>query len=219
MRTGAGKSSVSRAIARIARERGYRIVPVRHPMVYVAITPDIAVQRFESLEDLDRYGVTVEEREEYEAYIKMGFTVYAGVDYGAVLREVEKESDIILWDGGNNDLPFFKPDFMITVADALRPGQEVGSFPGEVNVRLADAVIINKVDRAPEESVRRVEENIRSVNPKALISKAVSEVEVDNPDLISGKRVVVVEDSPTVTHGGAPYGAGYVAAEKYSAAR
>ncbi|GBF08482.1 conserved hypothetical protein [Aeropyrum pernix] len=218
VRTGAGKSTVSRAIARIMRGKGYRVVPVRHPMVYVAITPDIAVQRFESLEDLDRYGVTVEEREEYEAYIKMGFTVYAGVDYGAVLREVEKESDIILWDGGNNDLPFFKPDFMITVADALRPGQEVGSFPGEVNVRLADAVIINKVDRAPEENVRRIEENVKSINPKALISEAVSDVEVDNPEMISGKRVVVVEDSPTVTHGGAPYGAGYVAAEKYSAA-
>ncbi|MCE4604570.1 MAG: cyclic 2,3-diphosphoglycerate synthase [Aeropyrum sp.] len=217
VRTGAGKSTVSREIAKILRSRGLRVAPVRHPMVYVNITPDIEVQRFETLEDLDRYGVTVEEREEYEAYIKMGFTVFAGVDYGSVLREVERESDVILWDGGNNDLPFFRPDFMITVADALRPGQETSSFPGEVNVRLADVVIINKVDRASESDVKIVEENVSRLNSRAIIVKAASEVEVDNPSSIMGKKVVVVEDSPTVTHGGAPYGAGYVAAEKYGA--
>jgi len=215
VRTGAGKSSVSREIARILTGRGFRVAPVRHPMVYGPLTRERAVQVFRTLEDLDRYNVSVEEREEYEAYLRMGLTVYAGIDYGEVLRLVEREAHIILWDGGNNDWPFYRPDFMITVADALRPGQEVSSFPGEVNVRMADAIIINKVDRAPPENVEAVKRNVRSVNPRAVISEAVSEVYLDDPDAIRGKRVVVVEDSPTVTHGGAPYGAGYVAAEKY----
>jgi predicted GTPase len=217
VRTGAGKSSVSREVVRILLSKGFRVVPVRHPMAYGPLTPDRAVQKFTSVEDLDRLGVTIEEREEYEAYLRMGVTVYAGIDYGAVLREVEKEDDIILWDGGNNDLPFFRPDFHITVADALRPGEEVSSFPGEVNVRMADAVIVNKVDAAPKENVERVVENVRKVNPRATVSLAVSEVTVDSPEAIKGKRVVVVEDSPTVTHGGAPYGAGYVAAKLYEA--
>ncbi len=217
VKTGAGKSSVSREIARILTERGYRVAPVRHPMAYGPLTRDRAVQVFKSIEDLDRYGVSMEEREEYEAYLRMGLKVYAGIDYGEVLRVVEREAHIILWDGGNNDWPFYRPDFMITVADALRPGQEVSSFPGEVNVRMADAVIINKVDRAPRESVEAVRRNIERLNPRAVISEAVSEVYVEEPERVRGKRVVVVEDSPTVTHGGAPYGAGFVAAEKYGA--
>ncbi len=214
VRTGAGKSSVSRRVVRVLRDKGFRVVPVRHPMAYGDLAK-MAVQRFETYEDLDKYGVTIEEREEYEHYLDMGLVVYAGIDYGEILRRAEQEADIILWDGGNNDWPFYVPDYMITVADAMRPGHEIGSFPGEVNVRMADAVIINKVDQAPRENVELIKQNIRRVNPKAEISLAVSEVIVDNPDLIRGKRVVVVEDSPTVTHGGSPYGAGYVAAKKY----
>ena len=217
VRTGAGKSSVSRELARILRDMGFKVVPVRHPMAYGELSIERAVQKFEKLEDLDKYGVTIEEREEYEAYIRMGFKVYAGIDYGMVLREVEKEADIILWDGGNNDWPFFKPDYHITVADALRPGEEVSSYPGEVNVRIADAVIVNKINSAPEENVEKVVRNVKRVNPRAEISLAESEVYVDSPEAIKGKKVVVVEDSPTVTHGGAPYGAGYVAALIYEA--
>ncbi len=217
VRTGAGKSSVSREIARILVDRGYRVAPVRHPMVYGSLNREYAVQVFKSVDDLDRYSVSMEEREEYEAYLRMGLKVYAGIDYGEILRVVERDAHIILWDGGNNDWPFYRPDFMITVADALRPGQEISSFPGEVNARMADAVIINKVDRAPKENVERIKSNIKKINRDALISEAISEVEVEDPSLVSGKRVVVVEDSPTVTHGGAPYGAGYVAAEKYGA--
>ncbi|MEB3846820.1 MAG: cyclic 2,3-diphosphoglycerate synthase, partial [Desulfurococcales archaeon] len=216
VRTGAGKSSVSREVVRILREKGYRVVPVRHPMAYGNLA-EMAVQRFETLEDLDKYKVTIEEREEYEHYINNGVVVYAGVDYGRILEEAEKEADIILWDGGNNDWPFYKPDYMIVVADAMRPGHEVSSFPGEVNVRMADAVIINKADQASKEAVETIKKNVREVNPRAKISVAVSEVVVDNPDAIRGKKVVVVEDSPTVTHGGSPYGAGYVAAKKYGA--
>ncbi len=218
VRTGAGKSSVSRELVSILREKGFNVIPVRHPMAYGPLTADRAVQVFEKPEDLDKYGVTIEEREEYELYLKMGVKVYAGIDYGEVLRRVEREADIILWDGGNNDWPFFRPDFQITVADALRPGEEVSSFPGEVNVRMADAVIVNKVNSAPKDNVEAIINNVKSVNPRALISLAESEVYVDTPELIRGKRVVVVEDSPTVTHGGAPYGAGYVAAKLYEAA-
>jgi len=217
VRTGAGKSSVSRRVVKILGDKGFRVVPVRHPMAYGDLAR-MAVQRFETLEDLDRWGVTIEEREEYEHYLRMGVVVYAGIDYGRILVEAEKEADIILWDGGNNDWPFYVPDYMIVVADAMRPGHEVGSFPGEVNLRMADAIIINKADQAPPENIRKIKENVRRVNPKARISVAESVVTVDDPKMIEGKRVVVVEDSPTVTHGGAPYGAGYVAAKKYGAA-
>jgi len=216
VRTGAGKSTVSRAIARYLIEKGYRVAPIRHPMAYGDLAM-MAVQKFTSEEDLDRYGVTVEEREEYEHYIKMGLPVYAGVDYGRVLALAEREADIILWDGGNNDWPFIKPDLMITVADAMRPGQEVTSFPGEVNVRMADVVIINKADQAKSDDIKKIKNNVKKVNPRASISVARSIVTVDKPDLIEGKRVLVLEDSPTVTHGGAPYAAGYVAAKKYGA--
>ena len=213
VRTGSGKSSVSREIALALRDRGLNVVPVRHPMAYTSF--EHPVQRFSSIEDLDRMGVTIEEREEYEHYINLGFTVYAGIDYGEVLREVEKIADVILWDGGNNDWPFYRPDFMITVADAIRPGEEVSSFPGEVNVRMADAIIINKADQAPRRSIDEIISNVKRVNPRALISIAESEVYVDDPEAIRGKRVVIVEDAPTITHGGAPYGAGLVAAKKY----
>lgn len=216
VRTGAGKSSVSRAVVKVLQKKGFRVVPVRHPMAYGDLAK-MAVQRFETIEDLDKYGVTVEEREEYEHYLEMGLIVYAGVDYGEILRRAEREADIILWDGGNNDWPFYKPDYMITVADAMRPGHEIGSFPGEVNVRLADAVIINKADQASKEAIEEIKRNVKAVNPRAEIAVAESEVVVDEPEAIKGKKVVIVEDSPTVTHGGSPYGAGYVAAKKYGA--
>ncbi|WFO75276.1 GTPase [Desulfurococcaceae archaeon MEX13E-LK6-19] len=217
VRTGAGKSSVSREVVRYLISKNYRVGIVRHPMAYGDLEK-MAIQKFTSYEDLDKYQATIEEREEYEHYIKMGLTVYAGVDYGKLLEIVEKENDIILWDGGNNDWPFYKPDYMITVADAMRPGHEVGSFPGEVNTRLADAVIINKVDQARKEDIDKIIANIKKVNPRAKISLAESVVEVDAPEVIEGKKVVVIEDSPTVTHGGLPYAAGYVAAKKYGAA-
>ncbi len=216
VRTGAGKSSVSRAVVKVLQKKGFRVVPVRHPMAYGDLAK-MAVQRFETIEDLDKYGVTVEEREEYEHYLEMGLIVYAGVDYGEILRRAEREADIILWDGGNNDWPFYKPDYMITVADAMRPGHEIGSFPGEVNVRLANAVIINKADQASKEAIEEIKRNVKVVNPRAEIAVAESEVVVDEPEAIKGKKVVIVEDSPTVTHGGSPYGAGYVAAKKYGA--
>ncbi len=216
VKTGAGKSTVSRAISRELASRGIRFVVVRHPMAYGDLEK-MAVQIFEKLEDLDRYGVTIEEREEYEPHIKLGAPVLAGVDYGKILLEAEKRGDVILWDGGNNDWPFFRPWFQITVADAMRPGLEIRAFPGEVNVRMADVVIVTKISQARREDVDTVIKNVKSVNPRAIIAKADMEVEVDRPELIQGKKVVVIEDSPSVTHGGLPYGAGYVAAKKYGA--
>ena len=216
VRTGSGKSTVSRKIAKILMDRNVNFAVVRHPMAYGDLAKQ-KVQKFKSFEDLDKYGCTIEEREEYEHYIEMGVPVYAGVDYEAILREVEKEADLILWDGGNNDLPFYKPDLHITVADALRPGQEIGTFPGEANIRMADIVIINKVNVAPKENVEKIVENVRRINPKAHIIKASSEIYVDKPELIKGRKVVVVEDGPTVTHGELGFGAGYIAAKKYGA--
>ena len=216
VRTGVGKSSVSREIARILVEKGYKVGVIRHPMAYGDLEL-MAVEKFSTYDDLDKYKATIEEREEYEHYLRMGLTVYAGVDYARLLRIVEEENDIILWDGGNNDWPFYRPDYMITVADAIRPGHEIASYPGEVNTRLADAIIINKVDQATREDIDKIINNIKKVNPDALISLAESEVIVDKPEDIRGKRVVVVEDAPTVTHGGLPYAAGYVAAKKYGA--
>lgn len=218
VRTGAGKSTVSRAVTRELIKRGIKVVPIRHPMAYGDLVKS-AVQVFRSEEDFEKYGITIEEREEYEQYIRLGLPVLAGVDYRRVLVEAEKMGDVILWDGGNNDCPFLKFDYMITVADAMRPGQEVGAYPGEVNVRLADAVVVNKVSRARKEDVEKVVANVKKVNPRAKILLADMEVTVDRPELIKGKRVAVVEDSPSVTHGGLPYGAGYVAAEKYGAAQ
>jgi predicted GTPase len=215
VKTGAGKSTVSRTITKELLGRGFKVVPVRHPMAYGDL--EVVVQVFKSEEDLDRYGVTIEEREEYIHYIRLGVPVLAGVDYGKVLLEAERLGDVILWDGGNNDVPFIRFNYMVTIADAMRPGYEVSTYPGEVNVRLANAVIVNKVSRARKEDVERVLRNVREVNPKAKVVLADMEVFVDRPELVKGRRVAVIEDSPSVTHGGLPYGAGYVAAEKYGA--
>jgi len=211
-RTGAGKSSVSREVARELTSRGLKVVAVRHPMPYRELEENV-VEVFRKPEDLDK--LTFEEREEYEQYVDMGIPVLAGVDYGQVLREAERHGDVVLWDGGNNDFPFFRPNFMIVVTDARRAGHEVGSFPGEVNLRLADAVIITKVSDAGRENVERVVANVKRVNPKATITKADLEVYVDRD--IAGRRVLVIEDAPTVTHGGLPHAAGYIAAVKYGA--
>ncbi len=216
-RTGAGKSTVSRAVVRELINRGLRPVPIRHPMAYGDLK-EMIVQLFRTYEDLERWKVTIEEREEYEQYIRMGLPVLAGVDYGKIIRQAERLGDIILWDGGNNDFPFYKFDYMITVADAMRPGHEIGSFPGEINVRMADVVIVNKVSQAGPENVDKVVNNVKKANPRAKIALANMEVVVDKPELVEGKKVLVVEDSPSVTHGGLPYGAGYVAAKKYGAA-
>ncbi|MEM0326263.1 MAG: cyclic 2,3-diphosphoglycerate synthase [Desulfurococcaceae archaeon] len=216
VKTGVGKSTVSREVAQELRRRGLRVGIVRHPMPYGDLEKQ-AIQVFHKLEDLDAYDVTIEEREEYEPYLREGFSVYAGVDYGRILQIVERENNVILWDGGNNDWPFYRPDFSIVVADAMRPGIETRSYPGEINLRRADAVIINKADQAKPEAIEEIKKNIASRNPKAHISVAASVVYIDKPELVEGKRVVVVEDSPTVTHGGLPYAAGYVAARKYNA--
>lgn len=215
-RTGAGKSTVSRYVARVLREHGVRYVVIRHPMPYGDLKASV-VQRFSSYEDLDRHNCTIEEREEYEPHVAMGNTVYAGVDYGLVLREAEKEADVIIWDGGNNDLPFVKPDLHITVVDPTRPRDVFSSFPGAVNVVLADILVVNKVNIAREDDVRFLESTLRRVNPRAKIVKAASVLRVDRPNLIRGKRVVVVEDGPTVTHGSLSHAAGYQAAVEYGA--
>ncbi|MEM4535594.1 MAG: cyclic 2,3-diphosphoglycerate synthase, partial [Desulfurococcaceae archaeon] len=216
VKTGVGKSTVSREVAQELRRRGLRVGIVRHPMPYGDLEKQ-AIQVFHKLEDLEAHDVTIEEREEYEPYLREGFSVYAGVDYGRILQIVERENNVILWDGGNNDWPFYRPDFSIVVADAMRPGIEIRSYPGEINLRRADAVIINKADQAKPGAIEEIKKNIASRNPKAHISVAASVVYIDKPELVEGKRVVVVEDSPTVTHGGLPYAAGYVAARKYNA--
>ncbi|HDD57664.1 MAG TPA: GTPase [Thermoplasmatales archaeon] len=215
VRTGCGKSQISRAIFRILRDKGFKVASIRHPMPYDRDLTTQICQRFASYDDLDKYNCTIEEREEYEPYIDMGGVVYAGVDYGEILKSAEKEADIIIWDGGNNDFPFYKPDLWITVADPHRAGHEVLYYPGEMNVRAADVVIINKVNTADRDSIDRVVDNIRAVNPNAEIMEAISEVKVENPEHIRGKRVIVIEDGPTVTHGGMGYGAGWIAARAY----
>ncbi len=211
-RTGAGKSTVSREVVRELTSRGVRVAVVRHPMPYRKLEESV-VEIFRRVEELER--VTLEEREEYEQYVEMGIPVLAGVDYGIVLREAESLGDVIIWDGGNNDFPFFRPNFLITVTDARRPGHEISSFPGEVNLRLADVVIVTKVSDAPREAVGEVVKNVERANPRALITKADLEVYVERE--ITGKRVLIIEDAPTVTHGGLPHGAGYIAAVKHGA--
>ncbi|MDX1663819.1 MAG: cyclic 2,3-diphosphoglycerate synthase [Candidatus Promineifilaceae bacterium] len=218
VRTGSGKSQTSRYVVQALQDLGYeRVVAVRHPMPYGDLAAQ-AVQRFANYEDFDRHACTIEEREEYEPYIDMGAVVYAGVDYHRILEQVEKEADIIVWDGGNNDLPFYRPDFHIVVADPHRPGHELQYHPGETNLRMADVVVLNKVDTAGDESVVEVVENVRQVNPAARIVRAASPIFVDDPDIIRGRRVLVVEDGPTLTHGEMSYGAGYVAARYHGAA-
>ncbi len=211
-RTGAGKSTVSKEVVKDMASRGLKVAVVRHPMPYRDLEEGV-VEIYKRPEDLDK--LTFEEREEYEQYVEMGVPVLAGVDYSAVLKEAELLGDVILWDGGNNDFPFFRPNYMVVVTDARRAGHEVGSFPGELNLRLADAVIITKVSDAGREKVEEVVANVKKTNPKASITKADLEVYVDRD--ITGKRVLVIEDAPTVTHGGLPYAAGYLAAVKYGA--
>lgn len=219
VRTGCGKSQTSRYVLQVLQNQlGFeKVVAVRHPMPYGNLAAQ-AVQRFATYEDMDRHDCTIEEREEYEPYVERGAVIYAGVDYEAILREAEKEADIIIWDGGNNDLPFFLSDFHIVVTDPHRPGHELRYHPGETNLRLAAAVVLNKVDTADFQNVLTVQENIRSVNPNATIVQAASPIFVDDPAAIRGKRVLVVEDGPTLTHGEMAYGAGVVAAQKFGAA-
>jgi predicted GTPase len=216
VRTGCGKSQTTRRVADILQKNNKKVGVVRHPMPYGDLKKQI-VQRFASLEDLDKHKCTIEEREEYEPHIMRGILVYAGVDYELILREIEKEVDIVVWDGGNNDIPFYQPDLHIVIADSLRVGHELRYYPGETNLRMADCVVINKIDSAKPQDVERLVANIRSVNERADIVKAESPVTVENPDLIKGKRVLVVEDGPTLTHGEMEIGAGFVAAERYGA--
>lgn len=216
-RTGSGKSQTSRKLVALLREAGLRVVVVRHPMPYGDLRRQVC-QRFASYRDLDEHQCTIEEREEYEPHLDRGAVVYAGVDYGRILRAAEEEADVILWDGGNNDLPFFRPDYLVCVVDPHRPGHELSHHPGETNVRLAQAVVINKVDTARPEDVLAVRNNVASVNPGALIIEAASPVFASDPGLVHGRRVLVVEDGPSVTHGDMPYGAGTVAARRWGAA-
>jgi predicted GTPase len=217
VRTGAGKSQTTRRVIRILRAKGRRVVAIRHPMPYGDLVRQ-RVQRFARMEDLDLHQCTIEEREEYEPHIASGGVIYAGVDYAAILAEAEKEADVIVWDGGNNDLPFYVADLEIVVADPHRAGHELTYHPGEANLRRAHVVVINKIDSAPGDGVRRVRESVRRVNPGAIVVEAASPITVDKPELIRGKRVLAVEDGPTLTHGEMTYGAGVVAALKHGAA-
>lgn len=216
VRTGAGKSQTSRLIARILREKGQRVVVVRHPMPYGDLKRQI-VQRLACRQDLDKCECTIEEREEYEPHVDEGSVVYAGADYERVFREAEKEADIIVWDGGNNDVPFVKPSLHIVVADPHRAGHELTYYPSEINLRLADIVIVNKVDTADPAKVEQVKANVKSTNPSALVLDAASPITVDEPELVKNKRVLVIEDGPTVTHGNMSFGAATIAAKKFGA--
>lgn len=216
VRTGAGKSPATRRITDILNAKGRRIAVVRHPMPYGNLTEQV-VERYETLTDLDKYNCTIEEREDYEPHIRRGSLLFAGVDYARVLEAAEKEAEVIIWDGGNNDIPFFKPDLYITVADALRPGHELSYYPGRINFQEADVILINKVDSANPADVESIVANARKYNPRATIIKAKLVISMDKPETIKGKRVLVIEDGPTVTHGGMGYGAGYLAATKYGA--
>jgi len=216
VRTGCGKSQTTRAVIEVLRGMGKKVVSIRHPMPYGDLAKQ-AVQRFATYADLDTHKCTIEEREEYEPHIDLGAVIYSGVDYGAILKEAEKEADIIIWDGGNNDLPFIMPNLAIVVVDPLRPGHEISYHPGEANLLIADTVVINKIDSAYPEDVEIVRSNIFQRNPKAMIVEATSPVFVEKPELIKGKRVLVVEDGPTLTHGEMTFGAGFVAARKAGA--
>jgi predicted GTPase len=216
VRTGVGKSQTTRYVSRMLKNLGKRVVAIRHPMPYGDLAKQ-ACQRFENYEDLDRHQCTIEEREEYEPHIDNGFVVYAGVDYERILREAEKEADVILWDGGNNDTPFYKPDLHITLVDPHRAGHELSYYPGETNLRISDLLIVNKVNTADPVKVEEVFETCRTVNPDATTIKCNSVITVDEPELIAGKRALVVEDGPTLTHGGMTYGAGWFAAKQAGA--
>ncbi len=216
VRTGSGKSQTSRKVCQLLRAMGKRVVAVRHPMPYGNLVEQ-KVQRYKTLDDLVKFECTVEEMEEYEPHIVNGTIIYAGVDYEAILRQAEKEADVIVWDGGNNDMPFYRPDLTITVADPHRPGHELTYYPGATNILLADVVVINKVESAPRENIDIVRANIHSVNPNALVIEAASPISVEDEAIIRGKRVLVVEDGPTLTHGEMSYGAGVIAARKFGA--
>jgi predicted GTPase len=216
VRTGAGKSQTSRRVGRALTDAGLRVALVRHPMPYGDLEA-MRVQRFGSIADIDEASPTIEEREEYEEPVRMGLTMYAGVDYEAILRQAEQEADVVVWDGGNNDFPFFVPDLLIVVADALRPGHELRYHPGEVNLRLADVVVVNKVDSADDRDVESVIANVEAVNPDAAVILAASPPRLDSGPELRGRRVLVVEDGPTLTHGEMPYGAGLVAARNAGA--
>ncbi|NTU50866.1 MAG: GTPase [Candidatus Aminicenantes bacterium] len=217
VRTGSGKSQTSRRVAEILKAKGRRVAAIRHPMPYGDLVKQ-KVQRFAAYADLDKHECTIEEREEYEPHIDKGIIVYAGVDYGAILRQAEKEADVILWDGGNNDFSFYKSDLEIVVADPHRAGHELSFYPGAVNFRRADVIVVNKMDTAPPEGIATVLASAKAVNPKAKIIRASSPTIVKDGGRITGKRVLVIEDGPTLTHGGMKYGAGIVAAKKYGAA-
>ncbi len=216
VRTGCGKSQTTRRVTEILKKKGYKIAVIRHPMPYGDLKDQIW-QRYETYNDLKRYECTIEEMEEYEPHIDSGNILYAGVDYGEILKRAEKEADIIVWDGGNNDLPFYKPDLHIVVTDPLRAGHELRYYPGGANLRMADVVVINKIDTASLDKINLLRENIRQLAPDAQLIEAASPLTVDQPELIRGKKVLVVEDGPTLTHGGMKYGAGVVAAQKYGA--
>jgi predicted GTPase len=220
VRTGCGKSQTSRRVIELLMEKGLKVVAIRHPMPYGDLNIQ-KVQRFAQVEDLEKHKCTIEEMEEYEPHVVRGNVIYAGVDYEAILREAEKDPkgcDVILWDGGNNDFPFYKPDLMITVTDPHRAGHELRYYPGEVTLRLADVVVINKMDSAGPEAIQIVRESIEKVNPRAVVVDGASPIRVDDPSVIRGKRVLVVEDGPTLTHGEMKIGAGVVAAKKFGAA-
>ena len=218
VRTGCGKSQTSRRIGQLLKAQGLKVALVRHPMPYGDLER-MRVQRFETLADIDRSEPTIEEREEYEAPVRAGLVMYAGVDYQAILRSAEAEADVIVWDGGNNDMPFFAPDLMITVVDPLRPGHETLYHPGEVNLRMADVVVVNKVDSASAEDVGRVVAAVEEVNPEAVVVKAASPVTLQPGPSLTNARVLVVDDGPTITHGGMPFGAGAVAARQAGATK
>jgi predicted GTPase len=217
VRTGSGKSQTTRRVCDVLQEMGHKVVAVRHPMPYGNLVKQ-RVQRFADYASLDEYECTIEEREEYEPHIDRGVVVYAGVDYEAILREAEKEGDVVVWDGGNNDLPFYKPDLYIVVADPHRAGHELHYYPGESNLRAADVVVLNKIDTADLADIAQVRQNVMAVNPGAILVEAASPIFVENPEAIRGKRVLVIEDGPTLTHGEMAYGAGVVAARRYGAA-
>jgi len=216
VRTGSGKSQTTRKVVRILKEMGKKVVSIRHPMPYGNLAEQVS-ERFATYEDLDKYKCTIEEREEYEPHIDLGAIIYAGVDYEKILREAEREADVIVWDGGNNDFPFYHSDLQIVVADPLRPGHELTYHPGEMNFRSGDVIVINKEDSADFDSIELVRNHAMQVNPNAIIIDAVSPIFVENGEIIKGKKVVVVEDGPTLTHGGMSYGAGFVAAKKWGA--
>ena len=217
VRTGCGKSQTTRHVCDVLQDLGLKVVAVRHPMPYGDLAKQ-AVQRFATYADLDRHQCTIEEREEYEPHLDRGIVVYAGVDYEAILRQAEQEADVVVWDGGNNDLPFYKPDLWLTVTDPHRAGHEVAYYPGESNFRAADVLIINKIATADYAGVRKIYDSVSRLNPDAVVVEAASPLFVDYPERIRGKRVLVIEDGPTLTHGGMAYGAGYVAAQRFGAA-